>query len=281
MPAPDDTLSDELLDHVLERFGFAARPDPTLAGLRALFAAWNRRVPFDNVRKMVALHEGTSGPLPGDDATGFFTAWLRDGAGGTCWAVAGALHALLTSVGFRAERGVATMMVAPGIPPNHGTVVVRIDAARYAVDPSILHHEPLRLDHGARIEHGAWGAARVRADGHEVIRWRPPRRPQGLDCRIDRLGADRGHFAALHEATRRWSPFNFELYAQTHRGDTMIASVKGHRIVRDASGAESETPFEGTERLHWLVDELGITESLAVRLPPDRATPPPPPPPVE
>lgn len=276
MPVPDEILSDELLDQVLERFGFAARPDPTLAGLRDLFAAWNRQVPFDNVRKMVALHEGASGPLPGATAAGFFTAWLRDGAGGTCWAVAGALHALLAALRFRAERGVATMMVAPDIPPNHGTVVVRIDAACYAVDPSILHHEPLRLDQGARIEHGAWGAETALADGQAVIRWRPPRRPQGLDCRIDQLGVDRAQFAALHERTRRWSPFNFELYAQTHRSDTTVASVKGRRIVRDASGVESETPFEGAERLRWLVDVLGIAESLAVRLPPDRATPPPP-----
>ncbi len=279
MPAAETPLPDPLLDRILERLGFATRPEPTLAGLRDLYAAWNRHIPFDNVRKIVALHENTPGPLPGDDAADFFSAWLRDGAGGTCWAVAGALHALLTTLGFSAERGVATMMVAPDTPPNHGTVTVRLDRRRYAVDPSILHHEPLPLDEGnggTRIEHRAWGAESVQVDGHAVIRWRPPRRPQGLDCRIDRLGASRAAFAARHEATRRWSPFNFELYAQTHRGETMIAAAKGRRIVRDATGAEVESVFEGDDRLRWLVDELGISESLAARLPPDRPTPPPP-----
>ncbi len=277
VPTPNDAVPPDLLESVLARLGFTVRPEPDLGGLRDVYAAWNRQVPFDNIRKIIALHEGTPGRLPGDDPADFFTGWLRDRAGGTCWATATALHALLHTLGFRADRGVATMMVAPDVPPNHGTVTVLLDGVRYVVDPSILHGEPLRLAHdGSRVEHGAWCAQSVHTDGRWLIRWQPPRRPQGLDCRIDLLRADQPQFVALHEATRRWSPFNFELYAQSHRGDRMIASLKGRRIVRDAQGIETETPFDGDERLRWLVDELGIAESLAVRLPPDRPTPPPP-----
>ena len=46
--------------------------------------------------------------------------------------------------------------------------------------------------------------------------------------------------------------------------------------MRDATGAEVESLFEGDDRLRWLVDELGISESLAARFPPDLPTPPPP-----
>ena len=41
------------------------RPAPTLDGLQTLYAAWCRKVPFDNVRKLIHFHSHASGPLPG------------------------------------------------------------------------------------------------------------------------------------------------------------------------------------------------------------------------
>jgi N-hydroxyarylamine O-acetyltransferase len=37
------------------------------------------------------------------------------------------------------------MMVAPNLPPNHGTALVDLPDGRYVVDASILHVEPLPL----------------------------------------------------------------------------------------------------------------------------------------
>jgi len=90
-------LSRDLLEQVLSRLGLSDRPAPTLDGLQTLYAAWCRKVPFDNVRKLIHLHDHTPGPLPGDDPAEFLTAWLTYGTGGTCWAGNGALHASFLS----------------------------------------------------------------------------------------------------------------------------------------------------------------------------------------
>ena len=73
-------LSVDLLEQVLSRLGLADRPAPTLDGLQTLYAAWCRKVPFDNVRKLIHLHSHAPGPLPGDDPAEFLAAWSQAGA---------------------------------------------------------------------------------------------------------------------------------------------------------------------------------------------------------
>ena len=278
MSSTRDGLEAGLLERVLVRLGLSGRPDPDLEGLRTLYAAWCRKVPFDNVRKLIHVNNRDPGPLPGDEAADFFEAWLRYGTGGTCWAGNGALHALLASLGFSAARGVATMLVDPDLPPNHGTVVVDCDGARYVVDASILHGEPLRLDeHTATgVDHPAWGVRCGRRDGHWLIRWRPLHQPEGLDCRIDHLHAARERFREQHERTRPWSPFNYELAARLIRGDAVVGAAFGRRVELDAAGGVSRQRLDADRRLRLLVDELGMQEELVRRLPPDTPTPPPP-----
>ena len=65
-----EELSMDLLEQVLSKLGLAERPAPTLEGLQRLYAAWCRKVPFDNVRKLIHFHSHASGPLPGDDPAG-------------------------------------------------------------------------------------------------------------------------------------------------------------------------------------------------------------------
>jgi N-hydroxyarylamine O-acetyltransferase len=140
-------LDRDLVERVLERLGFASAPGPDRAGLAAVYAAWCRRVPFDNVRKRLHVAAKDPSRLPGDDPPEFLAAWLAWGTGGTCWAGNGALCELLRALGFDAERGVATMMALPDLPPNHGTVFVSLDGARWMVDASILFAEPLAPPH--------------------------------------------------------------------------------------------------------------------------------------
>ena len=93
-------LNDELLERVLAALGFSHRPERSPAGLRAVYAAWCQKIPFDNVRKLIHLRAGKEAPFPGGVAEDFFEGWLKYGTGGTCWAGAGACHALLSTLGF-------------------------------------------------------------------------------------------------------------------------------------------------------------------------------------
>lgn len=277
--SPHPVLAPALLEQVLERFGFSEPPPVTLDGLRAVYGAWSQRVPFDNVRKLIHLRSGESGPLPGSDPSDFFAAWLCHGTGSTCWGGHGALHTLLAQLGFRALRGYGTMMLGPDIPPNHGTVVVDLEQGRFLVDASILHGEPLALLPSAesRIEHPSWGATATPSDGLHRIRFRPVHMPQGLDCRVDRIDVPASVFHDFHEASRSWSPFNYALYVRANRGASVVGAGFGQQYRFDPDGATHQAALAPAERLRFLVEQVGISEELAAQLPADIETPPPPP----
>jgi N-hydroxyarylamine O-acetyltransferase len=209
-----EALSSDLLAQVLSELGLSAAPSPNLAGLKTLYAAWCRHVPFDNVQKLIAIQQQTPDALPGDSAPNFFHSWLKYRTGGTCWAGNGALCSLLVTLGFAAQRGVGTMLVAPDLPPNHGTVIVELDGARYVVDASILHNEPLPVETGAAttIDHPVWGVRCAKRDGHWHIRFRPLHIPEGLECRLDQLTATPEDFHERHEQTRAWMGRNVNRY---------------------------------------------------------------------
>ena len=52
-------------------------------------------------------------------------------------------------------------------------------------------------------------------DGRWHVRWRPLHTPIGIDCRIEYLDASAATFSEMHEGTRGWSPFNYEVYRPT------------------------------------------------------------------
>jgi len=273
-PAP---LSPDLVDRTLEAFGLRGRPTADLAGLGLLYGAWCRNVPFDNIRKLIAVRGGHAGPLPGDDPAEFLEQWLAHRVGGTCWAGNGALQALLAALGFEAHRGVATMLVAPDIPPNHGTVLVDLPEGPYVVDASIMHVEPLpvRADQTTRVEHPAWGVSGRWLGDRFAINWRPMLRQDRIDCRLDQWPVDAARFSAQHEQTRGWSPFNFELVFNLVRENGRVGV--GNGFGRSIAG-EDETahPLEGAARVRYLVDVCGVSEAMASRVPEDVPTPPPP-----
>ena len=275
---PDTEIPTSLAESVLERLGFATWPATDRAGLDALYGAWCRRVPFDNTRKRIAVEEGDPGPLPGDDPAGFLEAWLADGSGGTCWAIHGAWTEMLRACGFRARRGLATMMVAPDLPPNHGTTSVELEGATLLVDACIQHREPLVLDpeRETAIAHPAWGVTARPHGGRTIVRWRSPFVTGGMDCRIESLASDAATFRTHHEATRGWSPFNFELFARTHRRGGLVLVVRGERVDVDADGHEKRSPLLPEDHVRFLVEEIGLREEFARRVPRDRPTPPPP-----
>jgi len=276
MAEPTTTLPRGLVEEVLTFLDCPAVPDLTPAGLTSIYRAWCRAVPFDNIRKLIAIRNGTPGPLPGDDPLDFFNALLDDAVGGTCWAGNGALCALLQSLGFDAVRAVGTMLVAPNIPPNHGSVLVRLGRDRFVTDASIMSVEPVRVVPGesTSVEHPAWGVAGHWLDGAFAIRWQPLGRDGTIDCRMDSFEVDAARFRAQHEATRSWSPFNTELMFNLVTEDGRIGVASGHKIVIGPDGREMRE--EIVDRVAFLVDELGVTERIAARVPHDVPTPPPP-----
>lgn len=271
-------LPEGLLERVLEKLGFQERPKITLAGLTALYAAWGQRVPFDNIRKIIHIREGNPGPLPGSDPADYFEAWLAHGTGGTCWAGAGPLHAFLSSLGYPADRGIGTMLVAPDVPPNHGTVTVTFGEDRYLVDSAMLCGEPVLLDPNQEtiVSHPARGLRVVMKDGHFHVAWRPIHKPDGIECRLERFDATDSDFQRMHELTRPWSPFNHELTIRINRGDEVVGAAFGEIFTLHADGTVTRAPATPESRRHLLLETIGLSEEIVERLPPDEPTPPPP-----
>ena len=278
MSASPQKLPPGLVEEVLRFCDMPAHPEPTAAGLTSLYRAWCHAVPFDNIRKLIAIRNNAPGPLPGDDPVEFFDALLDDGVGGTCWAGNGALCALLESLGFDAVRAVGTMLVSPSpdLPPNHGSVVVRIGRQRFVTDASIMSVRPLEVVPGesTAIEHPSWGVVGHWLDGAFAIRWQPLGRDDALDCRMDTFEVDAGRFRMQHEQTRTWSPFNYELMLNLVIGDQRVGVAQGHKVVIAADGRKSREQI--VDRVRFLVDELGISERIAARIPQDTPMPPPP-----
>lgn len=273
-----ERLPAELLERTLAGLGVDRCSEPTLETLRALYGAWCQRVPFDNVRKLLHVRSGCRGALPGSTAQDFLEAWLKFGTGGTCWSGAGAFHSLLAALGFDVLRGVATMLVKPDVPPNHGTVLVRLGRARYLVDCSMLHGEPLLLadDSDAVIPHPAWGLSGSRRDGRWHIRWRPLNRLDGFECRLEYFGATREEFRDYNERTRGWSPFNYEVTARINRRDSAVGVSFGRAVSLGGDGSVVSMEIDTRERNRRLIEDIGISEELVRALPEDVPTPPPP-----
>lgn len=265
-----------LAESVLEHLDLPAYPEHSPAGLTSLYRAWCRNVPFDNARKLIAVRAGQRGPLPGDDPAEFFGALLSDGVGGTCWAGNGALCALLQALGFDAVRAVCTMLVAPDLPPNHGSVVVSFGEQKFVTDASIMTVQPLPVLSGeqSRIDHPAWGVVGHWLDGAFAIRWRPLHRDDAIDCRVDSFSVTAERFRSQHEATRAWSPFNFELTLNLVRDGGRIGVAQGQAVEIDRDGERAARPIE--DRTRFLVDVIGLSERIVRQIPADIPTPPPP-----
>ncbi len=267
-------VQEALVDRVLGQLQIA-RPEPDLAGLRSVYGAWCRSVPFDNTLKLVHVAEGRPGPLPGSTAEAFFSDWLENGTGGTCWSGNGALHDLLASLGFEVERAIATMLRTPqAISPNHGSVIVALEGERWIADASILSGAPIAIPAPGTESNSDLLPRFEWLEGKPAVRWRMPSAPGGFLCRIDRIGAGFEEWDALHQRTARWSPFNYELHARLLRGEESIGISSGAKFAFAANGALSTARLEGEDRARFLVEELGISREIALLVPPDRPVPP-------
>ena len=260
-------LSPGTRERVLDRLGFSSPPTNDLDGLRRLYQAWCRQVPFDNVRKLIALHgDGHDGPLPGMDADDFLTAWLRHGTGGTCWPSANALGALCTASGF-STRLIAASMADIGI-PTHGTTVVTLGTAEWLVDSSMLTDLPLRLDSRevTSIDHPVFATRATPVDQGWLFAFPLPYAPDPMPCRtIGPEGVTQDYFMERYEASRDASPFNAQVSTRRNDDDGVVSYGGAKRFRRTAAGIE-ETDLAGETLYAALVDEFEMSDEIVDRL---------------
>ncbi len=252
-----------LRERVLDRLGLGAPPACDPAGLHALYQAWGRHVPFDNLRKLIALRtDPPATPLPGLDSTDFFATWLEHGAGGTCWASSNALHDLLVAVGFDARRIAGSMRDTGTL--THGSVLVHLDGD-FLVDSSMLTDAPVPVSHGAaRLDDGPFVVEIEPLDALFILWTRMPSSDSWLPCRF--LVDPDSHAAHVerYAASRSQGAFNQRLYLRRNRPGEQMMLAGPSLTVRSASGIVQRTlsPGELVELLH---DECGMSDALLTR----------------
>ena len=270
-------MDSALVDAFVRRLGFEGRPQPTLAGLSALYLAWCRSVPFDNLRKRQWLASGATDPPPGAEADDFFTAYLEHGTGGTCWAVSGAMTDLLLELGFDARRVASSMLPFPDVPnrPNHGTTIVRFGEEQWMVDTSMLTEAPLPLD-PARETTGGEGILSARVEPLDSlwrVWWKPWRAgPDEMPCELERDDVDRDLYLARYRASVEMSPFNAATYVRKgHAGG--VRTLTGSTLVEVDRGGVVQQTDVADRRDDVLVGVFGYSPEIVAGLPPDETGP--------
>ena len=236
MNAAETRLNDRLLLSVLERLGLPNTISIDLAGLRTVYAAWCTAVPFDNVRKMIAVRSGADAPMPGLDAADFFENWLADGSGGTCWPSSNALFTLLYTLGFDARRVAGSMFDLPDI--NHGTVKVKIDGADWLVDSGMLTNVPLPLGEGIYVHDDPHVGVEIeKVDGSHIvwIEFLPFTEYVPCRLRLDPVGYNFYH-ERYDGFSRHMSPFNNKLYIRRGGPEGAVVIAGGHEFAKTPDG---------------------------------------------
>ena len=262
-----DPLKPETAERVLQRLGLGAPPPRTRAGLDDLYRAWCRSVPFDNVRKRIALLEEDPAPLPGGRAEDFHANLLEHGAGGTCWPSSNGLFTLLESCGFDARRISASMQDLGK--PNHGSVAVRIEREDFMADTSMLTDAvfPIRRGEALEIENALHPVSLEPVDRTLRVHWALPMAHGTIPCRLLEDPVGHAFYLERYEITRApgKSPFNQALYARKNFDGAVLAYLGNTRFWKRTDGIESDEL--GPDALaQSLCDELGLSEAIVDRL---------------
>ena len=182
------------------------------------------------------------------------------------------MHDFLAALGFDVVRCAGTMLSSPdAVGPTHGTVMATLDNRQYLVDGSMLTEKPVPVEDGFTLE-PRHPAERVRVEHREScwhVFWHSAHRPDGIWCRIERIDVSLADFNRYHERTRTSSRFNSSLYVRLNQPSNSTTIVFGERVVIGSDGHLSRTPLSGQGRTQSLVEDFGIAEELAARLPAD------------
>jgi N-hydroxyarylamine O-acetyltransferase len=259
-------LRPKTTEAVLDRLGFSVAPAADKAGLDAVYLAWCRRVPFDNVIKRIHMTSGAAGPLPNGEPEAFFALYLEHSTGGTCWPSSGALFALLESLGFDATRRSAAMRDdVLGPIHTHGTIIVRLDGERYWVDTSMLTDRVVPLSSG--LEDPIHQVRVEPVDDRWRVHWIHPWKDEKVPCLLLDPDVTQQHYLDRYEWSREFSPFNTFLSATVNTPTSRLSASAGARRERTAASVTNE-PY-GDHRDELLIEAFGYSEEIVSQLPPD------------
>lgn len=259
----NETLPPELLGALLHKLGLNFDIKTNFDGLTRVYEAWCTHVPFDNVRKLIALGSGDNGLLPGAHAVDFLENWLDHGTGGTCWSSSNALYALVKSLGFDARR-VAGSMRDVGV-PGHGSVKVTIDLADWLVDSSMLQMYPMPLTDNYFVrEDPLYGVEIEPGDGQHLIWFATPPYNDLFPCRLMLDPVDHDFYLERYEISRTRGPFNHHLSVRYNRDGirTVLQGHTRHRMTSRGLQSEALTPDGLCDALR---DEVGMSEEVVDR----------------
>lgn len=260
-------LSDALYEKALERFGFSAKPDPTLETLNALYKGWCRAVGYDNILKRVYYGRGDTGPFPVMDPNDFVETWLKHGTSGSCWPTAEGLFQILLKTGYSVER-VSCEMMDCGDPmrPNHGTCFVHLDGQTYFVDTGVVAEEVLPLIEGqeTRTQSKAFG---IWSKGDGRVWWRPSHAE--VDIQIDMIDrmCSQSYFGHRYEKTKEFSLFNHSLYVRKNIDDGILTYGRGNIIRVAPDGSRTVEPIESKDLPDLLINTMGLSEEIVALTP--------------
>jgi arylamine N-acetyltransferase len=238
--------------------------EPDLEGLRRIYGAWCRTVPFDNTAKLIALGNDTPGLLPGIEADEFFERFLAHGAGGTCWPTSNALFVLLHDIGFDARRAAGSMRDTGIV--SHGTVKVRANSSDWLADSSMLTNDPLPLTRHPFIGNDPLVPVEVEVhNGDHVVWWDLPPNPTFIPCRLLHDDVPHQFYVERYEASRARSPFNERIYARRNLGTRMLIVTGNRRLVKTKDALE-DSLLDDAALYDTLRSEIGISEALLAQL---------------
>lgn len=250
---------------MVKRLELAPSLDPSIQGLYALYGAWCRNVPFDNVRKLIALRTGDPGALPGGDATDFMESFLEHGTGGTCWSSSNALFELVTAFGFQARR-VAGSMRDLGV-PGHGSVKVTIAGMDWLVDSSMLMMFPIPVTNELYVYRDPRFGVEVEPtpEGSHLVWFNTPPYDDYFPCRLLMDNVTHDFYLERYEISRTRGPFNHHISIRYNRGDarTVLQGHTRHRTT-DATGLTSQR-LTREELIEELRTGVGLSESMVQR----------------
>jgi len=273
--ATEPSLPPALLEQVIAKLGLEQPPALDLAGLNTVYAAACQRIPFDNIQKRIWFSTDRSRPVTGGDPAEFFKNWVRHGTGGTCWPTSGALYALARALGFRARR-IAGSVIVPDYPrgANHGSVLVTLDGTDYVFDLTFGSFIVVRLKPGeaASTETGLH-SVEVRPmpnGGHELsffIGWTTTALTFYPESEHDPV--DHAFFLARYDRASRVGFFNDTLLFRRRFIDSIVTIGRGKKLVIRSDGTLVKTDLTLAQRNESLIQEMGLSEEVIARIPPD------------
>jgi len=255
-----DKLSKGLVNRVLGKLGFSSPPSRDVAGLQSLYQSWCFNVPFDNIRKMIALRADGIVPLPGMDASEFLENWLENGSGATCWPMANTLYEFLKALDFNAYRVKAAMRDVGVI--NHGTVKVNINGSEFLADASLLLNVIIPLDHNIFLHDDLVYPVESEQDGDSHLIWSlTPPSVEYFSCRINKDPVDVMLFSERYETSREQSIFNHRLYARKNFPGKLII-ILGHTLYSKTAFGVERRDLTRDQLCDALKNMIGLSENL-------------------